>query len=504
MANVLKGFRFNEFKDEDLKRRIRLMLQVSYAALSKDKFLEYNQIVSAMQYNTLDVNNFHGHEYYDRVSTLKENFNRYLQLKSEAAKLNGYASPADEILAEYEDDSFETQMDDIIQQFVPLYKQLHAYVRFKLRGRYGDQVVREKAPLPLHIVGDHAGQYWEADDDLLTPYPDKLNVTDVYETMLSQNYTALTQFQLADEFFQSLNMTKAPDLFWNKSILEEIPNVHTYCHPSAFSFYLTDDVRIKQCLGMSMENFNTAHHEMGHIQYMLQYQHQPVIYQRGANPGFHEAIGDAIYLSVASPKHLARIGLLSQDDYDEEMMINNLMEVALMKIVLLFFGYPVDKFRFELYRGQATVDDNCRYWELRRIFGGVEPPVMRSNADFDVASLHHVRGDFDYFRYLVAFIYQYQFHEALCRKAGEYVPGDAKKSIHNCDIFGSLEAGLVLKEMMQLGASKPWPEAMEVITGQRRIDAGPALEYFKPLFEWLVRFNKENDVFVGWEPSNSK
>lgn len=185
-------------------------------------------------------------------------------------------------------------------------------------------------------------------------------------------------------------------------------------------------------------------------------------------------------------------------------MINNLMEVALMKIVLLFFGYPVDKFRFELYRGQATVDDNCRYWELRRIFGGVEPPVMRSNADFDVASLHHVRGDFDYFRYLVASIYQYQFHEALCRKAGEYVPGDAEKSIHNCDIFGSVEAGLVLKEMMQLGASKPWPEAMEVITGQRRIDSGPALQYFKPLYEWLVRFNKENDVFVGWEPSNSK
>lgn len=58
--------------------------------------------------------------------------------------------------------------------------------------------------------------------------------------------------------------------------------------------------------------------------------------------------------------------------------------------------------------------------------------------------------------------------------------------------------------MLELGASKPWPDAMEVMTGQRKMDASGILEYFKPLETWLVQKNKELGVNVGWEDTDSK
>lgn len=58
--------------------------------------------------------------------------------------------------------------------------------------------------------------------------------------------------------------------------------------------------------------------------------------------------------------------------------------------------------------------------------------------------------------------------------------------------------------MLSLGSSKPWPDAMEVLTGQRKMDAGPLIEYFKPLSDFLYKYNKENNIPTGWEKSDSK
>jgi hypothetical protein len=55
--------------------------------------------------------------------------------------------------------------------------------------------------------------------------------------------------------------------------------------------------------------------------------------------------------------------------------------------------------------------------------------------------------------------------------------------------------------MLQLGSSRPWPDAIEVLTGQRTMDASALLEYFKPLHKWLEQENKKNKVFIGWEKS---
>lgn len=77
-----------------------------------------------------------------------------------------------------------------------------------------------------------------------------------------------------------------------------------------------------------MDQFFTVHHELGHIQYYLQYQDQPYIFKRGANPGFHEAVGDVMSLSVSSPKHLQKVGLLKNYERDDETVVNQFVKAV--------------------------------------------------------------------------------------------------------------------------------------------------------------------------------
>ena len=39
--------------------------------------------------------------------------------------------------------------------------------------------------------------------------------------------------------------------------------------------------------------------------------------------------------------------------------------------------------------------------------------------------------------------------------------------------------------MLAMGASKPWPEALEALTGERQMDATAIIDYFAPLRAWL-------------------
>lgn len=449
---------------------------------------------------------FYWKEWYDKAGTpVAKLYREYIRLNTMAAQINGFRSGAEMWLGEYEDDTFEEQLEEIMKEIQPFYAQLHAYVRFRLRRVYGDSIVSKKGPIPMHLLGNIWAQSWVEVADLVIPYPKKREI-DVTRELGRLNFTTRKLFEKGDEFFQSLNMTKLPESFWQKSILEKPSDGRPMiCHPSAWDFFHKGDVRIKQCTRMNMDHFMTAHHELGHIQYYLQYQDQPSMFRTGANPGFHEAVGDVIALSVSTPKHLKKIGLIKKVEEDEEAKINHLMRISLDKIPFLSFAYTIDKYRWSQMRNETDPNDNCKFWEMRDEYSGVEPPVTRTNKDFDAPAKYHVSADVEYVRYLVAFVIQFQFHKAACKLAGEYVPNDPKKTLSDCDIYGSAEAGNAFKAMLAMGASKPWPYAMEAMTGQKRMDAGAALlEYFEPLHKWLIRENKKNGAFVGWEKSKSE
>ncbi|XP_056647591.1 angiotensin-converting enzyme-like isoform X1 [Diorhabda sublineata] len=428
----------------------------------------------------------------------RENYKHYVKLSNQAAKLNDFNNQGEYWLFNYEDPDFKDQIARLWDQLKPLYLQIHAYVRYKLKEKYGD-VVTEKGPIPAHLLGNMWAQTWSNIASFTLPYPE-VEDSDVTSEMIKQNYTVLKMFKTAEDFFVSINLTSMPQSFWEKSILEKPTDRELVCHASAWDFYNGKDFRIKQCTDINIEDLTTAHHEMGHIEYFLQYKDQPVTYRSGANDGFHEAVGDLISLSFKSTKHLRKIGLVNTKTDDPKIVLNNLYKIGLDKIAFLPFGYLIDLWRWDVFSGNTTSDNyNCKWWELREKYQGLEPPVDRSEEDFDPAAKYHIVADVPYLRYFISFVIQFQFHRALCEKAGEYEPNNANKPLHECDIYQNTNAGNSLKKMLAMGASRPWPDAMEALTGQRNMDAGGLLEYFKPLQDWLEKENVKNGVFIGWE-----
>ena len=92
------------------------------------------------------------------------------------------------------------------------------------------------------------------------------------------------------------------------------------------------------------------------------------ILSKGANPGFHEAVGDTIALSVATPKHLHRVGLLEKTAEDFESLINYQFEMGVQKLAFLPFAYVMDTFRYDVFRGNVQAENaNCHFWRLREV-----------------------------------------------------------------------------------------------------------------------------------------
>ncbi|XP_078581220.1 angiotensin-converting enzyme-like [Branchiostoma floridae x Branchiostoma japonicum] len=425
---------------------------------------------------------------------LRSLYQEFVDLSNEAAVANGFDNTGASWRSWYEVDTFEQDLETIYEELKPLYLNLHAYVRRKLSETYGDRVSLTD-PIPAHLFGNMWSQQWNNIFDLVEPYPSKPGGIDVTPKMVEQNYNATHMFRVSEEFFTSLGLGAMPDTFWERSmIVRPTDGRDVVCYASAWDFSRDRDFRIKQCTDVTMEDLLTVHHEMGHIQYYIQYADQPLIYRGGANPGFHEAVGDVLALSVATPKHLNQIGLLDEVAEDPDADINFLMATALEKIAFLPFGYLIDQWRWRVFDGSTGPDNyNAEWWKLRTKYQGIKPPSTRDETLFDPGCKFHIPNNTPYIRYFVSFVIQFQFHEALCREAGHTGP------LHTCDIYRSTAAGDKLKAMLQMGTSKPWPEAMEAITGQRSMTASSLLKYFQPLTDWLKQKNWENREKLGWD-----
>ncbi|KAG8179605.1 hypothetical protein JTE90_025770 [Oedothorax gibbosus] len=424
---------------------------------------------------------------------LKDKYLRYIQLSNEAACLNGFADAGELWREGYESETFENEVDELLRTLFPFYQQLLAYVRGKLIETYPLSGIKPDGPIPAHLLGNMWGEQWNNIFDIIKPFPDKES-PDATPAMQKKKMTPLEIFKLSEDFFTSLGLIEMTQEFWNRSIIEKPTDRDMVCHASAWDFGDGKDFRIKQCTKIDMEDLITVHHEMGHIEYFLQYANLPLVFRDGANEGFHEAVGDTIALSVATPEHLKKVNLLDEVEEDEESEINTLMRTALEKIAFLPFGYLIDAWRWKVFDGTYKKEElNTKWWELRLKYQGVCPPVRRTNEDLDAASKYHVVADITYMRYFVSFIVQFQFHKALCDEAGYKGP------LHKCDIYQNRDAGKLLSDMLSLGSSKPWKEAMLIVTKGKteKMDAQPIIDYFEPLLKWLKDKNK--NTFIGWK-----
>uniref|UniRef100_A0A8C9ZT09 Angiotensin-converting enzyme n=1 Tax=Sander lucioperca TaxID=283035 RepID=A0A8C9ZT09_SANLU len=511
-----------DFQDGSVKRIIKKLSDIERAALSTPQLEEYNTLLSNMEtkYSVAQVCRDNGMCHpldpdlqkimaesrdYDELlfawkgwrdaagKVLRQDYKRYVELANTAAKLNGHSDNGAFWRSLYETPTFEEDLEALWKELEPLYQNVHAYVRRALYKKYGSKHINLKGPIPAHLLGNMWAQTWSGIMDLAMPYPDATQV-DATPAMVSQGWNAVRMFKESDNFFTSLGLLPMPQEFWEKSMLEKPSNGRqVVCHASAWDFYNRKDFRIKQCTVVTMDDLITAHHEMGHVQYFLQYKDQPVSFRDGANPGFHEAIGDVLALSVSTPKHLQSIGLLDKVENNHESDINFLMSMALDKIAFLPFGYLMDQWRWKVFDGRIpSTEYNKEWWNLRMKYQGLCPPVTRTEDDFDPGAKFHIPANVPYVRYFVSFIIQFQFHKALCDAAKHVGP------LHTCDIYKSKEAGKLLGDVMKLGFSKPWPEAMAMITGQPKMSAQPLMEYFQPLIEWLEKENNKNNDTRGW------
>lgn len=427
---------------------------------------------------------------------MKQSYAEFVSLANTMIQQAGYANMAKYWQSWYEPrEDFEKSMENLWVEFRPFYELLHAYVRNKLKSIFHPSIFPPTGQLPAHILGNMWAQSWANIESLTVPYPEEWTV-DITQEMQKKGWTPLKMFQVSEEFFASLGLGNMTDKFWAKSVIERLPGVEMNCHASAWDFYTGQgDFRVKQCTSVTLAYLATTHHEMGHIQYFMQYENQPVAFRQGANPGFHEAIGDTMELSVMTPEHLVKIGLLNSTIESESYYVNYMFLMALKKIAFIPFGYLIDKWRWGVFKGDVKPENyNSEWWKLRCDLQGVASPVRRTENDFDPGAKYHVPGNTPYIRYFISHFLQFQFYKALCDKAGHTGP------LYKCDFYRSPTAGEAMKSMLALGSSKHWEDALEQLTGSRVISAKPLMEYFQPLKKFLEDFVSKNNLTAGWRP----
>ncbi|XP_053562054.1 angiotensin-converting enzyme 2 [Bombina bombina] len=533
-------FPLDQITDPDIELQLIFLGEKGASALPPEKYSRLNQILNDMStiYSTakvckpnnpkdclafepgLDLIMSNSDNYEERLwawegwraeagKKMRPLYEEYVDLENEAARLNNYADYGDYWRGNYETlsngkyaysrEDLKMDAEKTFYETLPLYKELHTYVRAKLQKHYGEEKIGSTGFLPAHLLGDMWGRFWTNLYPLAIPFPDKESI-DVTPAMIKQNWTVDKMFREAESFFMSIGLFELLPNFWTNSMLQEPGDGRSVvCHPTAWDLGMKD-FRIKMCTKINMEDFLTVHHELGHIQYDMAYTNLSMMLRDGANEGFHEAVGEIMSLSAATPKHLKTLGLLPDNFVeDHETDINFLLRQALTIVGTLPFTYMLELWRWKVLSGEITKDQWMKtWWEMKEELVGVTSPVHHDETYCDPAALFHVANDYSFIRYYTRTIYQFQFQEALCKAANHIGP------LHTCDITNSKEAGAKLLAMLELGKSQPWTKALENIAGVTRMDAKPLLNYFEPLYQWLKKDNMENGRVNHWNTCSNQ
>ena len=435
---------------------------------------------------------------------MRDKYARLVELSNQGAREFGFKDTGDLWRSGYDmtPEEFSAELERTWAQLEPLYKELHAYVRFKLIQKYGAAAERPDGMIPAHLLGNMWAQEWGNVYDIVAPEQTANYKMFDLEASLKRQIGSVSELEAGrkmarygEGFFTSLGFEPLPATFWERSQFIKPRDRDVVCHASAWDVDNDQDLRIKMCIKVNADDFTTVHHEEGHNFYQRAYRKQPFLFRNGANDGFHEAIGDSIALSI-TPDYLKKLKLIDEVP-SVEADIPLQLRTALDKIAFLPFGLLIDKWRWQVFSGQTKPEDyNKAWWELRETYQGVAAPVARTDVAFDPGAKYHIPANVPYARYFLARIYQFQFYKAMCNAA------DYKGPLNRCSFYGSKEAGAKLNAMLEAGQSKPWQQTLKAMTGEDHLDAGPMLEYFAPLYKWLKEQNAANKVKVGWTVRN--
>ncbi|MFZ1743140.1 MAG: M2 family metallopeptidase [Pontixanthobacter sp.] len=432
--------------------------------------------------------------WHDNVGApMKDDYVRLAELTNAGAQELGYADFGAMQRSKYDmsADKFAAETERMWQEVKPLYMALHTYVRGKLNEKYGDNVQPASGPIRADLLGNMWAQEWGNIYPLVAPKGAGDIGYDLTDLIAKKGLDEIAMVRAGENFFSSLGFAALPETFYKRSMFVAPTDREVVCHASAWDVENSNDLRIKMCIKRNADDFVTIHHELGHNYYQRAYGVQDFLYRDSANDGFHEAIGDMIALSI-TPEYLVQIGMLDRADVPSaDKDIGLLLRQAMDKAAFLPFGLLMDRYRWGIFDGSTTPENYNNDWnKLRLEYQGITPPVERDADGFDAGAKYHVPGNVSYTRYFLARLLQFQFYKAACDQAGWKGP------LHRCSFYGNEEVGKNLNEMLAMGSSKPWPDALEAFTGERQMSGKAMLEYFAPLKKWLDEQNKGKKV--GW------
>ncbi|KAG5308171.1 ACE enzyme, partial [Acromyrmex insinuator] len=545
----------NSIRDPIIRRRLRYLSVVGPSALPPDQLDRYNRLINDMLaiYNAATICAYNdpfrcGLRLYPDISQImaksrdwdelqyvwtewrrrsgrpiRDLYHQLIALTNDAARMNNFTDAAEYWMFPYESPNFQQDIDEAWETIRPLYEELHAYIRRRLRDLYGPEKIGAHTPLPSHILGKnnyflnilfhryivtinylHGKNNFEVDlkikldIDLKIIFCWIIKIIIIYKML--KGYTPIDMIRVAEEFYLSLNLSAMPPEFWAGSVFADPGDRPLICQASAWDFCNRIDYRIKMCTKVTMKDLITLHHEMAHIQYFLRYSGLPREFRDGANPGFHEAVGEAVALSVTTPQHLQTLGLANTFIDERSADINYLFALAMDKLVLLPFSIAMDRWRWDVFRGYVNKEEyNCHWHRLKEQYTGTKPPVLRSEDDFDPGAKYHIPANIPYIRNFVAGVLQFQLYRALCQAAGQRSEIDnPRRPLHRCDFYRKPEAGRILGRLMERGSSIPWRDTLGEAIGESRLDGSALREYFRPLEDWLRTENLRTGEVVGW------
>jgi peptidyl-dipeptidase A len=432
--------------------------------------------------------------WHDNVGApMRADYARLVGIANAGSKELGFADTGAMWRSKYDmpADDFAALTDKIWAEVKPLYDNLHCYTRTKLNEKYGDAVQPKTGPIRADLLGNMWAQEWGNIYDIVAPAGAGDLGYDVTDLLKAKGYDPVKMVRTGEGFYSSLGFAPLPQTFWDRSQITKPADREVICHASAWDIDNKDDIRIKMCTKVNGDDFVTIHHELGHNYYQRAYNKQAPLYLDGANDGFHEAIGDFVALSI-TPDYLVKIGLLDAAKVpgtDKDLGL--LLRQAMDKVAFLPFGLLIDKWRWGVFDGSIPESQYEKGWtDLRLKYQGIVPPVARDETKFDAGAKYHIPGNTPYTRYFLARVLQFQFYEAACKQAGWKGP------LHRCSFYGDKAVGAKLNAMLEMGASKPWPDALQAFTGSRQMSGKALVNYFAPLQKWLIAQNKGKSC--GW------
>jgi peptidyl-dipeptidase A len=389
-----------------------------------------------------------------------------------ALQAAGYGMTTDEIVK---------LQDDFMRELRPLYLQLHTWTKYELARRYGQPVPKR---IPAHWINNRWSQNWTS----------LIRAADLDERFKDKSPEWIVK--TAEQFYTGLGFPKLPQTFWTRSDLYPVKPGEARkknTHASCWHVDLEQDIRSLMSVEPNSEWFTTAHHELGHAYYFISYTRPevPPLLRIGANPAFHEGMGELIALASGQVPYLKSLGVLPQDFQADQTAF--LLNDALASSVPFIFwsSGTMTHWEADVYaKGLSTNQWNQRWWQYVRDFQGVEPPSERGEEFCDAATKTHINDNpCYYYSYAIATVLKFQLHDHIARKILKQPP-------QSCNYANSREAGRFLRGIMERGGTENWRKVLRDATGED-LSTRAMSEYFKPLLAWLEQQNKGRTI--GWD-----